>query len=77
MTMLFHRDHLVAQAEVHHHHQPVEGLHPLFQTDQEVTIVIFSSEVNSRNMFIILGTAPPVPGGRPAGQALPAPLIPS
>lgn len=24
-----------------------------------------------------LGSAPPVPGGRPAGQALPAPLIPS
>lgn len=23
------------------------------------------------------GAAPPVPGGRPAGQALPAPLIPS
>lgn len=23
------------------------------------------------------GAAPPLPGGRPAGQALPAPLIPS
>jgi dynamin 1/3 len=35
------------------------------------------TSVDSKNLIEFSGAAPPVPGGRPTGQALPAPLIPS
>lgn len=72
------RVHSEVQPVEAHRHQPVEDQRQQFQIDQEeVTISTIDSFENTNDCQFVSGAAPPVPGGRPAGQALPAPLIPS